>query len=148
MANVEVYNKTKADVDTEDVRRFAEHALDSTRDFRRCEITVTFVGDKRIQDLNEKWRGKGRPTDVLSFPMYEPGETPPAAGDFMLGDIVICPGQAAEDAREENIPFGEKVRELVLHSLLHLMGYDHETQEDARKMNRRRRDLLRRMGGV
>jgi len=142
MSNVEIYNRTRADIDVEAVRRFTAGVLDATRDYRDAEVSVNFVGDRRIQQLNETWRGRGRPTDVLSFPIDEE----PGAGPVVLGDIVIAPRQAAEDAREEGVGFDEKVRELVLHSLLHLMGYDHETTAGAKRMARRRRDLLKKAG--
>lgn len=145
MASIETYNTTRVQVDLMAVEDFARRSLEATRDFRDAEISIAFVGDRKIQSLNEQWRGKGTPTDVLSFPLDEPGEP----GPFMLGDIVIGARQALADAEEENVPFDEKVRELVLHSILHLMGYDHETgPEDARRMERRRKQILKKIGAL
>ena len=75
-------------------------------------VAVSFVDAERIAELNEEWRGKPGPTDVLSFPVDEVG---PAAGERELGDVVICPGHTHDLA------------EAVVHGVLHLCGQDHET---------------------
>jgi len=77
-------------------------------------VAIEYVGPDRIASLNAEFRGKARPTDVLSFPIDADG---PAAGPRELGDIVICPAQTAD------------LREAVLHGALHLTGMDHETDE-------------------
>jgi len=68
------------------------------------------------------------------------------AGQLLMGDIIIAPNQALGDAREEGVTPEQKFRELILHSILHLMGYDHETPADARKMEKMRAALLNRIG--
>jgi probable rRNA maturation factor len=77
-------------------------------------LTIELVGEARIRELNRDHRGRDRPTDVLSFPVDEAG---PAAGPRELGDVVICPEQT------------EDVIEAVVHGVLHLCGYDHETDD-------------------
>ena len=142
MATVYVRNRTRVAVDLEQMRDFARRILEGTREWRSAELSVTLVGDRAIQALNERWRGKPRPTDVLSFPMEdepEPGEA------LLLGDIVIAPRQAVQDAREEGVTPDAKMRELILHSILHLTGCDHETPEGARRMEKRKRLLLDRL---
>ena len=142
MATVHIKNRTRARIGLGPLRNYAARALEATREWRGAELSVTFVGDRAIQALNGRWRGKPRPTDVLSFPMDEPG-TP--GGQLLMGDIVIAPNQALADAREEGVSPGHKFREIILHSILYLMGYDHETLGDARKMEKRRRALLDKM---
>jgi len=144
MATVEITNRTKVEADLESLAAFARRALEATREFRSAEVYIELAGDRRIQALNTRWRGKPRPTDVLSFPMDSPDS---AGGLLLLGDIIIGARQAAGDAAEEGVPLERKLRELVLHSLLHLMGYDHETSpDDARKMEKRRKEIEKRIG--
>ena len=80
----------------------------------RGHVAVEFVGAERIAELNEQWRGKGGPTDVLSFPVDESG---PMLGERELGDVVICP------------EYTQDLVEAVVHGVLHLTGMDHETDE-------------------
>ena len=129
-------------VKLEPLREFAARALETAPKWRRAELAITFVGDRRIQALNERWLGRPRPTDVLSFPMEEP---PPPGGPLLMGDIIIAPRQALADAREEGVTPERKFREIILHSILHLMGCDHETLAAARKMEKRRRSILAKM---
>jgi probable rRNA maturation factor len=100
------------------------------------EVSVAFVGDARIRALNSTYRRKDAPTDVLSFP----------CGDAaFLGDIVIAAGVARRQARSAGHAFGVEARVLALHGLLHLLGYDHET--DNGRMHRLER-RLRAQGGL
>jgi probable rRNA maturation factor len=102
----------------------------------RGEVVVAFVTDARIRALNRAYRRKDAPTDVLSFPSGEAG---------CLGDIVIAAGVARRQARAAGHGFGIEARVLALHGLLHLLGYDHET-DDGRM--RRAEARLRRQGGL
>ncbi|MEI6789814.1 MAG: rRNA maturation RNase YbeY [Myxococcaceae bacterium] len=83
----------------------------------KAEVSVLFVADKEIKALNKKWRGKNKPTDVLSFPAEIEG---------ILGDIVISVETAARQALEWGHDFSEEIWVLLIHGLMHLMGYDHE----------------------
>jgi len=104
----------------------------------RGEVSVAFVSDARIRALNRGYRAKDAPTDVLSFPAEEPG---------FLGDIVIAAGVAKRQARRAGHGFGVEARVLALHGLLHLLGYDHEHDDDGGRM-RRVEARLRRKGGL
>ena len=86
----------------------------------RGEVSVALVGTARIRALNRRYRGKDAPTDVLSFPGDAPG---------FLGDIVIAAEVARRQADEAGHALGTEVRVLALHGLLHLLGYDHETDQ-------------------
>jgi probable rRNA maturation factor len=99
--------------------------------------TIAFVSDKAIRELNRQFRGVDKATDVLSFPA---GETE----ELNLGDIAISVDTAARQAKENGFTFDEEVAQLILHGLLHLSGYDHET--DNGEMNRLELKIRRRLG--
>ena len=110
----------------------------------RGTVTIVLVGDAAMRRLNREWRGKDHATDVLSFPADD--ETPRVRGRIRhLGDVVIATGVAARQAREARHAYGTELKVLALHGLLHLLGYDHET--DSGRMARAER-RLRRKGGL
>jgi probable rRNA maturation factor len=93
-----------------------------------------------MRALNAHYRGLGRPTDVLSFPMSD-GDS--AAPTGLLGDIVICVPRALTQSGEYGVPFYDELRRLLVHGLLHLLGYDHERGAyQKRKMEKKERELL------
>jgi len=96
------------------------------------EISVRFTDDAEVQALNADWRGKDKPTNVLSFPMIEADQLAalPAAGEALLGDIVLAHGVCAREAAEKGITIADHATHLIVHGTLHLLGYDHETGED------------------
>ena len=100
-------------------------------------LTVAFVRDRRIRELNRDFRGKDRATDVLSFPSGD------AVGADYLGDIVISTDAAARQAKEAGHSLDRELNELVIHGVLHLCGYDHET--DRGEMDRLELKLRRKL---
>jgi probable rRNA maturation factor len=114
----------------------------------RGEVAIALVPDAKVRDLNKRYRRKDKATDVLSFPA-DPAGTPPARGRLALprhlGDIVIATGVARRQAREAGHPYTTELRVLALHGLLHLLGYDHES-DDGRMATLEAR--LRRKGGL
>ena len=108
---------------------------------KRARLSVLLCGDRRMRTLNARWRGVDRPTDVLSFPAFEASAARAAArrGEF-LGDLVIDVPYAARQARRRGHPLGREVQILLAHGLLHLLGYDHET--DGGTMFRLQRRIL------
>lgn len=100
-----------------------------------CELSVTFTDNGKIRILNRDYRGIDRPTDVLSFPMYSfsDGDVPDGDEHVMLGDIVISVEKAREQAAEYGHSLRREIAFLAVHSVLHLLGYDHETSEDDEK---------------
>lgn len=107
------------------------------------ELSVVFTDDAAIRALNAEWRGKDKPTNVLSFPAFPPakgGPLPP-----MLGDIVLAAETVAREAQEENKPLENHMTHLVIHGLLHLLGYDHETDDEAEEMEAVERAALARL---
>lgn len=108
------------------------------------EVSVRFTDDADMQSLNQHWRGKDKPTNVLSFPaaaMDMPdGEPQP------LGDIALAFETVANEATQSGKPLAHHVSHLLVHGVLHLLGYDHETDADARMMEDRERMILSGLG--
>jgi probable rRNA maturation factor len=139
---IEVVNRQrKVRVDCERWREFVGKAL-RVVPARGAGVTVVFVSDRAMQELNKRWRGKSGTTDVLSFPSGQ-DEFEWAEG-LTLGDVVISLEQAARQAAEHGLKFDEEVAQLILHGLLHLCGYDHEA--DSGEMNALELTLRRRLG--
>ncbi len=111
---------------------------------RRAELSVVLAADPEIAALNARFRGRGGPTDVLSFSLLEG-----AAAGFrggLLGDVVIGVEVAARQARRRGRSLDEEVARLLIHGVLHLLGYDHERDADARVMRAQERRLWRSLG--
>lgn len=130
------------------LRAWATHALG---DDARGELTVRLVDEDESADLNLRYRGKAGPTNVLSFPsdtaaaggapsVAEPAELLP------LGDVVVCAGVVAREAREQGKALEAHWAHMVIHGTLHILGFDHETRPDAAVMERRERELLAALG--
>ena len=115
----------------------------------RGEVAVALATDARVRDLNRRYRGTDAPTDVLSFPPAAAGAelTIPVPTPRFLGDIVIATGVARRQARRMRHPYATVLRVLALHGLLHLLGYDHEDEDDRGRMARVE-TRLRRKGGL
>jgi probable rRNA maturation factor len=142
---VEVYNATRVAVDEEAVAALVARVLEA-EGVRDAEVSVEFVGERRIRDLNREHRGKDQVTDVLSFPLEEPDEEPDVAEEGadapprLLGDVVICARQALRQARGDGLPEAFELAVLLAHGTLHLLGHDHET--DAGQMALRQAEVL------
>ncbi len=109
------------------------------------EIGVSVVGPAESRSLNARFRGRDKPTNVLSFPV---AELPSGSGDEPrpLGDLVICPHVLRTEARQQKKSLRAHWAHLVVHGSLHLIGYDHERDADAGRMERREIAVLRRLG--
>ena len=113
----------------EKLERVCQRALDAASRFGSIdgEVSVLLTGDAEIQQLNRDWRGKDKPTDVLSF------ETAPHDRPF-LGDIAVSFGVSAKDAAAKNVPMDQHLSHLLIHGFLHLIGHDHIDDTDAEEM--------------
>ena len=136
---VEVLGRPPRGVRSKDVRsalRAAAHALR----LGRAELAVRFASDRTVRRFNRVYRRQDRTTDVLSFPLGER-----ISGDVHLGDLLISRRRAEVQARASGLSARREVEELVLHGLLHLLGYDHETDQGEmdRLELRLRRQLLK-----
>jgi probable rRNA maturation factor len=112
---------------------------EAARGWVRERLSIALVSDREMRALNRRWRGQDRATDVLSFPLQEPG---------ILGDVVISVDTARRQAREGGWPLSAELRRLLAHGILHCRGYDHEDAKDARRMAAAERRLLGRTGMV
>jgi len=119
--------------------RLAERILKAAG-VRQGDLSLELVGDRRMRRLNRLYRGKDRPTDVLAFALREtPG--PPTS---LLGDVVVSVPSAARQARARRHSLSVEVTVLLIHGVLHLLGYDHERgEQEARRMSRRERKILK-----
>ena len=139
---IEVVNRQrKVALDCERWRAFAARALKAAPS-GGAGVTVAFVSDRAMRELNRRWRGKAGTTDVLSFPAGQ-DEFEKAEG-ASLGDVVVSVEQAARQAAEHGLSFENEVEQLILHGVLHLCGHDHE--RDGGEMNRLELRLRRRLG--
>ena len=134
---IEVVNRQRRlKVDTEAWSTFATKALGAIGN-GESSATIAFVSDGRIRELNRQFRGIDKATDVLSFPAGEPD-------DLNLGDIAVSVETAAAQAKENGLSFDDEIAQLILHGLLHLSGYDHESDDG--EMNRLELKLRKRLG--
>ena len=116
---------------------------------RSVELSIRLASDEEVRSLNAEWRGRDKPTNVLSFPMVEPAaiadgtrESP----EMMLGDIVLAHGICASEAAEKAIPLERHAAHLLVHGTLHLLGYDHHDDAAAADMESRETRALARLG--
>lgn len=117
------------------IAAMAEYALERER-CAGAQLTITLVGDRAMRDLNRRWRGKDATTDVLSFSQRE-GEGGGLHPE-LLGDVVISVATALRNAREVGCCHGAELDRLVVHGILHLLGYEHEGDPAAARAMRRR----------
>lgn len=129
-----------------DLRRLKKQARDILQhlELEDCELSILLAGDAEIHELNRQYRNKDRPTDVLSFPQDEDALN--EKGQTLLGDVAISVETAARQAAEHHLTLEEELILLLIHGILHLMGYDHETsRQDARIMKQKTRDVFGRI---
>ncbi|HKO61492.1 MAG TPA: rRNA maturation RNase YbeY [Pyrinomonadaceae bacterium] len=139
---IEVVNRQrKVSVDLDRWQLFTDRALKSTA-AEPSNVTIAFVSDRRMRELNRLWRGKTGTTDVLSFPAGEDEFANPDGSN--LGDVVISVEQATRQAETHGLTLDEEIAQLILHGLLHLCGYDHETDDG--EMNRVELKLRKKLG--
>ena len=147
------------DIDLERWIALAQGALSDEGVRGLAEVSLIFSDEPTIAALNKQFMGKNGPTDVLSFPIDNepgpsgrvpdaggsgPGEPPALEIPQLVGDIVICPSVAARNALEHECTFDDEVALLVVHGVLHLLGWDHMVDEEAERMEARERELLSR----
>ena len=130
----------KVKVQSDDFRSFVK-ACDSIDEAAGKTFSIAFISDRRMKELNQFFRGKDTTTDVLSFP-HEPDEFD--SDKTNLGDIVISAEQAQRQAKENGLTLDDEIKQLILHGILHLCGYDHET--DNGEMNAREIELRDKLG--
>jgi probable rRNA maturation factor len=141
---VEVNNETATDLDEKDLSGLCRFVLDRMRIHPQAELAVLLVDPETMAQLHLQWMDEPGPTDVLAFPMDELRPTPhdeePAPG--LLGDVVICPDVAREQARHAGHSVQDELRLLTTHGILHLLGYDHGEPAEEKQMFELQQQLL------
>ena len=128
-------------------RAIAVAAEIADADVGNAELAVMLTDDSGIRTLNSNWRGIDKPTNVLSFPALQPtGAGGPDDAPRMLGDIAIAYETTRREADDEQKPFDHHLSHLAVHGFLHLIGYDHETEDDAEKMESLEAEILAQLG--
>lgn len=116
---------------------------------RQVELSVRLTSDEEVQALNDSWRDKDKPTNVLSFPLAGEDEfvnATVAGPELLLGDIVLAHGVCEREAAEKDIPVERHAAHLLVHGTLHLLGYDHHGEDQAVDMEHREVRALARLG--
>ena len=160
--SIDVYaadEQTDVEIDLERWVALCDSALSDEGVHGLAEVSLIFLDEPAISALNQQFMGKSGPTDVLSFPIdlepeptgrvpdsggTGPGESPRPEIPQMVGDIVICPSVAQRNAVEHECSLDDELALLVVHGVLHLLGWDHVENEEAERMEQRERDLLQR----
>ena len=137
--NVFVANEQELSIDTRRTSELARHVLETEDVEQGAELSVLMITADHMRQLNSKFAGDDYATDVLAFPMMEEDED---EGGLLLGDVVVCPEVAASNATKLGHSLAGEIDNLVVHGTLHLLGYDHETELERERMNRRSRDIL------
>ncbi|MEH7124098.1 rRNA maturation RNase YbeY [Bacillus sp. JJ1532] len=139
---------------TEEQTSYIEELLNFAAKFEKIEeeseVSLTFVSNEKIREINKEYRHKDSVTDVISFAMEEMGEGEMELVGLdmprVLGDIIISVSRAYEQAEEYGHSFMREIGFLAVHGFLHLLGYDHETPEDEKEMFSRQKDILDEFG--
>jgi probable rRNA maturation factor len=137
--SIEIANESGADIDTDAVLACARYSLDEMGVNPLAELSILLVDLEYMAELNHRWMGGDGPTDVLAFPMEEgtidPGPNELASGEpTLLGDVVLCPEVAANQAAGAGHDTAVELDMLTVHGVLHLLGYDHAEPEEEREM--------------
>jgi probable rRNA maturation factor len=154
---IDVLNlQRKIKLNTNEIRIYIARLTSAVEEANERTFSIAFISDKRMTELNKFFRGKDSTTDVLSFPhevdvfegksdgfSHSDSGTSEGVTPNFLGDIVISAEQAERQAKENKLSLENEIEQLILHGLLHLCGYDHET--DSGQMNRRELDLRKKL---
>lgn len=111
----------------------------------RTEVSLSFVSDEEIRELNSHYRGMDKVTDVLSFPQYEDLNEIPDTDEILLGDVVICTQQARRQAEEFGHSTEREMVYLFIHSICHLLGYDHMEEADRQQMRKKEESVMKQL---
>jgi probable rRNA maturation factor len=142
--SVDVNNESGYDVDEAEFAALTRYVLDAMHVHPQTDVSIRLVDTDAMTDLHVQWMDEPGPTDVLSFPMDElrPGREGEPSPVGLLGDVVLCPEVAAQQARAAGHSTAEELLLLTTHGLLHLLGYDHAEPDEEKEMFALQRQLL------
>ena len=142
--SIGIFNKTEEKIDKSFVRKVAKHTL-KKMEAEKSEVNIIFVGLEEIHGINKAYRNVDRPTDVISFAL-EDTEDVTVYEERVLGDIYICLDKVHEQAKEYGHTEIREMAFLIVHGLLHLLGYDHMIKEEEKVMFGLQEEILNEMG--
>lgn len=135
-----ISNRSGLTLDLDFFRRLAEEVLGLEKVDSEVELSIVLVTEDEIRELNAQYRGIDTPTDVLSFPQSHDDQE----GPHLLGDVAISPQVAQEQALKYGHSFEREMTVLLVHGILHLLGFDHENPQDSMRMREREEDIINR----
>jgi len=151
--SIDIANEAGIDVDEAGLAAVARFALDQLGIHSLAELSVLLVDERTMTELHERWMGEPGPTDVLAFPMDElrpphmggrrAGDPEPGGDPGLLGDVVLCPQVAAEQAEKAGHSTQDELELLCVHGILHLLGYDHAEPDEHAAMFGQQDQLLK-----
>ncbi|KRE37939.1 rRNA maturation RNase YbeY [Janibacter sp. Soil728] len=142
--SIDVLNETDHDVAEVEFIELSRYVLEQMRVHPQAELCIRFVDEPTMTVLHEQWMDLAGPTDVMSFPMDElrPGREGETSAEGVLGDIVVCPSVAEQQAVTAGHAAIEEMLLLTTHGILHLLGYDHAEPDEEKEMFELQRQLL------
>jgi probable rRNA maturation factor len=140
--NIEMVSLTESDCDQERLISLADFSLNSMGIHPDSELSISIVDEEEMSSLHMQWMDEPGPTDVLSFPMDEMKPYSATTGPGILGDIVLCPEFAVEQARTAGHSLQEELELLTVHGVLHLLGFDHRESDERKIMFAKQDELL------
>jgi len=143
---IEINNLTTIQIEEEFLKKIVQKVLESEKEGNK-NLSIALVGQGRIRELNKRYIGKNRVTDILAFPNkdYNPPATSsqPSVGPLGLGEVVICLREVKKNAKRFSSTFEKELVRVLIHGILHLLGYDHEKSEaQAKKMEEKQNYYL------
>lgn len=145
---IEIANESGVELDADAIRDAARHALTEMGVHPMADLSILAVDKGYMADLNRRWMGADGPTDVLAFPMDElnvrrgPSPDEETTAETLLGDIVLCPEVAANQALAAGHTAADELHMLTVHGVLHILGYDHAEPDEAKQMFGLQKNLL------
>ena len=150
---IEIMPSHPVDADIDELADFVASTLSREGVDEGATLTIAFVSPDAMADLNSEHMGKSGPTDVLSFPIEDaaPGHPPvrsPNGPPLALGDIIVCPEVVARNAEAYGVAFDDELHLMICHGVLHILGWDHQTDAQAHAMEQRESEHLATIGRV
>ena len=139
---IEVNNITRAEIDEEFLVQVAKNVL-TGENRKKSDLSIALVGPKRMRELNKRYRKKDKVVNVLSFP-FDSAQGKPLA-ELGLGEIVLCVQEVKKDAKKYGMIFEKALAWMLVHGILHLLGYDHAKERDAKHMEQKEHLYLSRL---